>query len=120
MRNTIETPWGPAQTIKELAPGILRVSTASHGGLILSQERQDQIQCMFPDFVPWLGSLKYLEEDCDYVIGIAAFPDTFPEDQEIAWKILKADYSGRNYYQLQDTHRINSEGRLVKLERANG
>jgi hypothetical protein len=31
----LSTPWGAAQTIKTLAPGILLVSTASHGGLML-------------------------------------------------------------------------------------
>ena len=31
----LSTPWGAVQTIKTLAPGILLVSTASHGGLML-------------------------------------------------------------------------------------
>lgn len=31
----LSTPWGTAQTIETLAPGILLVTTASHGGLML-------------------------------------------------------------------------------------
>ena len=30
---TMHTPWGSPQDIEELAEGVLRVSTASHGGL---------------------------------------------------------------------------------------
>ena len=40
---TMHTPWGPPQDIEELAEGVLRVSTASHGGLKLSRERWAEI-----------------------------------------------------------------------------
>ena len=33
---TMHTPWGPPQDVEELAEGVLRVSTAGHGGLQLS------------------------------------------------------------------------------------
>ena len=39
MTTTMHTPWGPPQDIEELAEGVWRVSTASHGGLKLSRER---------------------------------------------------------------------------------
>ena len=31
--------WGPVQTCQTIAPGIFQVTTASHGGFILSAER---------------------------------------------------------------------------------
>lgn len=37
------TPWGPAQSVKELIPGVWLVSTSSHGGVILSEERNQDI-----------------------------------------------------------------------------
>ena len=40
---TMHTPWGPPQDIEELAEGVWRVSTASHGGLKLSRERWAEI-----------------------------------------------------------------------------
>ena len=33
--------WGPIQSGTQLLPGVWKVSTASHGGLILSHERQE-------------------------------------------------------------------------------
>jgi len=37
------TPWGVAYEREELAPGIVEVSTASHGGILLSKELQAQM-----------------------------------------------------------------------------
>lgn len=42
--NTLETPWGKAQRIIELAPGIQRIITASHGGYRLSEARRQQMK----------------------------------------------------------------------------
>ena len=39
MTTTTYTPWGWTRDIEELAEGVWRVSTASHGGLKLSRER---------------------------------------------------------------------------------
>ena len=59
---TMHTPWGPPQDIEELAEGVLRVSTASHGGLKLSRERWAEIPAAVRDamFTP-----TYAEEDCE-------------------------------------------------------
>ena len=59
---TIHTPWGPPQDIVELAEGVLRVSTASHGGLKLSRERWAEIPAAVRDamFTP-----TFAEEDCE-------------------------------------------------------
>ncbi len=39
--NVTYTPWGWTKDVKELAEGVWRVSTPSHGGLKLSRERWD-------------------------------------------------------------------------------
>ena len=59
---TMHTPWGPPQDIEELAKGVLRVSTASHGGLKLSRERWAEIpaEVRRTMFTP-----TFAEEDCE-------------------------------------------------------
>ena len=56
------TPWGWTQDIEELAEGVWRVSTPSHGGLKLSRERWDELPAavrvaMFNE--------TFAEEDCE-------------------------------------------------------
>ncbi len=46
---TMHTTWGTPQDIEELAEGVLRVSTASHGGLKLSRERWAEIPAAVRD-----------------------------------------------------------------------
>ncbi len=59
---TMHTPWGYSQDIEELAEGVRRVSTASHGGLQLSRERWDAIPAAVRDemLIP-----TFAEEDCE-------------------------------------------------------
>ena len=59
---TMHTPWGPPQDIEELAEGVWRVSTASHGGLMLSRARWAEIPGCVREamFTP-----TFAEEDCE-------------------------------------------------------
>ena len=66
-RDLIPTPWGNADHMQKLAPGVLQVSTAAHGGLKLSCERwldlpeearRSFIHPLFP------------EEDCEAPIAL--------------------------------------------------
>jgi hypothetical protein len=65
------TPWGPAQSAVELAPGIISYSTASHGGIWLSADRQRKINYE----KNWLGSKEWWEEDCDWAIPYLVFAE---------------------------------------------
>ncbi|HBO5516268.1 TPA: hypothetical protein L4559_005197 [Pseudomonas aeruginosa] len=69
----LSTPWGPAERIVEVAPGIQRVSTASHGGYRLSKFRQQQLRQTIGADVEWF------EEDEDAAIVEAAFPLVFDQ-----------------------------------------
>lgn len=42
------TIWGPIQTATPIADGIQRVTTASHGGFILSETRLHKMPQAFP------------------------------------------------------------------------
>ncbi|WP_435008034.1 DUF7007 domain-containing protein [Tundrisphaera lichenicola] len=79
MTNIIQTPWGAAQTSHELAPGIVRHDTASHGGYYVSPERVAEMPKPLRDFKPFAGPNWY-EEDCDWCIVVLAFPKLFPPD----------------------------------------
>ena len=56
------TPWGPAQQVERLDDGIYFVSTASHGGIWLSESRRRKLPM---NYKPWTGSQTWHEEDCD-------------------------------------------------------
>ena len=83
----MRTPWGRAQDVEELSEGVLRVSTASHGGLKLSRERWEEI----PESVRnvFLNPL-YAEEDCEEPIALALLGLADDHDRERALKIAQA------------------------------
>ena len=70
-------PWGPEQTAREITPGILSVSTARHGGLLVSAGRWLDMPRTLRDLEPFAGLLAY-EEDEDAAIVALAFPQHFP------------------------------------------
>jgi hypothetical protein len=98
-RMTTPTPWGPAQTIKEIADGITECSTASHGGILISAERHAAMPECLRCLKPWAGTLAY-EEDFDWALVVLAFPACF--DPRRCWYALKAakgatDPGGRDW-----------------------
>lgn len=79
------TPWDHADHAERIGPGLWFVSTPGHGGLWLSPQRQADFKAKFPAFVPFTGTAEWLEEDCDWAVGVLAFPDAFqPHQVEIA------------------------------------
>jgi hypothetical protein len=66
------TPWGAPQHITKLADGIQSVSTASHGGIKLSSERNEQI----PEYMR--NADGWYEEDEQWAIVAVVYPDAFP------------------------------------------
>ena len=73
------TPWGENQHARELAPGLVFVSTASHGGVWLSPERIAALPS--PDVLaaekwptpPGFAPLEWWEEDCDAATPLYLF-----------------------------------------------
>lgn len=66
-----ETLWGAPQTATQLLPGIWEVHTASHGGMILSDERQAAMPAALR-----LDSTSY-EEDVDWALVVLGFAAEF-------------------------------------------
>ncbi len=111
-----ETPWGQPQSTREIAPGIVRYDTASHGGYYVSPERVAEMPKPLQAFKPWAGSNWY-EEDCDWSIVALAFPQFFDGDAvPLALKTLK-NYQPELYEQMvadiAGTKPARNEGRQV-------
>lgn len=70
------TPWGRADHCRPIATGIVWYSTPSHGGYYLSPVRRDEMPASLRAISPWAGEGWY-EEDCDWAIVVASFPDLF-------------------------------------------
>ncbi len=73
-----ETPWGQAQSAEDIAPGITKYTTASHGGYFLNKEANAKV----PPELQWstfnMQGLKgWYEEDCDWAIVVYTFQQHF-------------------------------------------
>jgi len=71
------SPWGHIQTRETLAPGIVAVTTASHGGIWLSWSRHKQVK---ERFGPTFAGGPWYEEDCDWARVAVTFPEAFTAD----------------------------------------
>ena len=76
----IQTPWGLSDDGgTEYAPGVVFYSAPSHGGCMLSPERQAAMPKPLRDAARYAGPGWY-EEDCEAALVVIAFPDLFPPD----------------------------------------
>lgn len=91
MKFSVPTPWGPAQTARTIADGIVVYSIASHGGIHLSDERLAQMPPLLAAMPPFAGHGWY-EEDCDWAIVALAFPDYFSPMQ--LWRAANTFHRG--------------------------
>jgi len=69
-----QSPWGAVQQERVLAPGIVQVHTAGHGGIWLSPERQAQL----PEWARQIEGAycpkpQWWEEDCEMSVPILVF-----------------------------------------------
>jgi hypothetical protein len=79
--NLPSTPWGPAQTSDELAPGVVHYTTASHGGYCVSGAalaRMEPFLRALPTFChATTADSAWYEEDVDWAVVALAFPELF-------------------------------------------
>ena len=76
-----ETPWGKAQLAQEIGPGIIRYSTASHGGYYLYPATNAKVPPVLKQSTcGGLGLQGWYEEDCDWAIVVYTFKDYFNEE----------------------------------------
>ena len=79
-----ESPWGIVQSADQFGEGVVFVSTSSHGGFWVSDEKLGSMPAQFARHgigsrfhSGWDG---WFEEDCEANAVVAAFPDMFPPD----------------------------------------
>ena len=77
MNEGASTPWGPADGVDYLAPGIWKVYTASHGGIKLSPERAAGMPAAFMG-ASQDGFGTWWEEDCAWSLVALVYPEAFP------------------------------------------
>jgi hypothetical protein len=84
------TPWGPAQTARKIANGIMVYSTARHGGYHLSPTRAAQVPASIRSF----AGGAWFEEDCDWAVVCLVFPREFcaaiPADRATPAEVIQA------------------------------
>ena len=78
------TPWGWTKNVEELADGVLRVSTPSHGGLKLSRERWDELPAEVRDA---MYTQTFAEEDCEEPIVRTLLGLGDDRERELAFKV---------------------------------
>ncbi len=84
------TPWGWTHDVEELAEGILRVTTPSHGGLKLSRERWNELPASVRDT---MLTPTFAEEECEEPIVRLLLGVGDDRDREMA--LIVADYFDR-------------------------
>ena len=67
MSERISTPWGLSDTTDTLAPGVILITTPSHGGLLLPESSP------IPAAVTatFINGPRWAEEDCELPIALA-------------------------------------------------
>ena len=88
------TPWGGSHTCDQIAPGIVSITTGSHGGFYLSPERADAMPEPYRSKVRFAGG-TWFEEDCDWVLVVLSFPEVFEErvvnEAQAMWERYRKD-----------------------------
>lgn len=86
------TPWGSIDSAEQIHPGIWHVTTPSHGGFLLSDERQSGM----PDSLGLATSVY--EEDVDYALVVLAFAREFTADACGPMLVRNAHDTVRNWH----------------------
>ena len=86
------TPWGKVQTQREVTEGITWVTTAGHGGIVLSDARLREMPTQYKRLNVY-GQGRYFEEDCEWALVVDAFPQYFScESVRVAKETIERYY----------------------------
>lgn len=88
----MQTPWGISQSVRQIARGIVSVTTAGHGGLALSPDRWTYLRGLFP-FTSYAGE-GWLEEDCDACLALIVWPEAFSPEAVASAVRMVSMYDG--------------------------
>lgn len=85
------TPWGKADRVELVAPGVERVCTPGHGGFKLDRARNAQVHEALRKPGGWY------EEDCEYAIVVFTFTGLFASEVVTWAKQTLRDYWPDDY-----------------------
>jgi hypothetical protein len=102
-----KTPWGKAQTVKTVIPGIISVTTAGHGGIKVAKALNDTIPVIARKADGWY------EEDCEWAIVALCFPVAFTCSQKLAAATCK-NYYPKAYTAITDKEVAPSESYTMR------
>lgn len=93
---TTWSPWGVVEQCRRIADGIFEVSTASHGGFVVSPTRLKQMPEKYRKlaFRPSMG--PYFEEDCAWCAVVLTWPSIFNAADVQAAELAYNHYTQRN------------------------
>jgi hypothetical protein len=70
------TPWGTADGVTHVAPGIASVFTPGHGGVKLSPERNKEVDPV------WRNANGFYEEDCEWAVAAITHREAYSEEHQ--------------------------------------
>lgn len=101
------SPWGLIQSCENVATGIWRIDTASHGGYYISVERKEAMPEPLRDYVPFVqrngGTGFWYEEDQDWCIVCLAYPGDFARKLGLAEKPQVLEIARRTARYIEDS-----------------
>lgn len=100
------TPWGPSQTCTTLGPGVVEVTTASHGGIHLDDSRNAHVH------KAWRAKRGWYEEDCEWTIVAVTFPDLFEPEHVIEAHRVAKDWMPDQYEQVFQVRLLPAESHV--------
>lgn len=111
------TMWGQVQHFKEVATGIWCVMTSSHGGYVLSAEREKQFRKLMPKWCSAYSTTREFEEDCDWMAVVLAFPECFSEEKiaKVVEYVSTSDYFPNKYAYEVYMESLKVDDQLRKL-----
>ncbi len=104
------TPWGPSCTELHLGPGLIEVTTASHGGISVDPLLNVHIHDAWRDRSGWY------ERDADWVSVALTFPNRFPAERVIEAHQVAKDWHPDQYEQVFRVTVLPGESRIRRLE----
>lgn len=110
MQTPKRSPWGTVDGVKEIAPGILSVTTPGHGGLKLSRS----MNAKMPKAARRKGG--WYEEDCEWALVALVFPETYPDDPSHVTASVKNWFP--DAYEAITGEKVATEDSYVLRERA--
>lgn len=76
LREGSRTPWGTADGVTHVAPGIDSVFTPGHGGVKLSRERNKEVDPI------WRSKSGWYEEDCEWAIAAITHREAYSKEHQ--------------------------------------